>query len=589
MIIQLSAKALNGSILKPRIDLSVVSLSFGSSKEQPRLPMSTRALAQTIAGLTDILHELYPSLQLENPRLVIVSKDLERLRTLQIVPSHDSLAQGLIVAIISYIATEMGYKSEMGDKRDFMQAREKEFSALFLSSTPAEATHPLLLRVNALFKDKKFPEASKLLSSMDEQISTSADRRDWDLLDFMIKLKTTVFSPEEHEALFRNSLNAVTEHPEIAKQYYFEYIRFLENARDFSRPQLLLAEFENKYPLSILDAADKITYYHLRGRAEYARGDYLRGLDMFNTALDALDPADLESLARIFNSAVNCFNDNLFFDEALWIADKAKSIRDLLNLPESLETLSCIAGIRTKQGHHEQALTILQEVETKANPSMLIPAEHNRLYNYLAKSSVFCKRYDEAYQYLAKAETTGDPKGFSKQIRLFGLFQQKNYQGMERLFQESFMLPENHKLNDGLDRFVLGWAYTLMGEAALIQSKYRDAMLYLNDAIGFFLSDKYVLEAEFCSLQAWTYSMPEQYLKPFREMCDDHGLKQLFDEYVKKHSRLREDYYVKFNPEAGNAQESPRLLRIYEALDSFDDFNYIPEELHSVLISINLM
>lgn len=590
MIIKFKAKAPNGLSIDAKIDLTIVSLSFGTGQSQNPNPISPRAFSETSSILTELLSQYFPHAMLGKLQLEIISKDLENMQSLGIRPDADSLSKSLAIATLHYIAQKMAYEpSKDTDLKSYLQAHEADFLRIFCQSPQKPQTNSQLRRVRELFNDKKHQEAFRLLATIDGKITNDADRLEADFLAFALRIKSSGCNFEKIEAEFNEALTKVGEHPDYCTKYYFEYIRFLENSRDYYRPLILLQDFQKKYPLQLLDQTDKTTYYHLLGRAEYARGDYLLALQNFSLALQNLDPEDSENKAKIFNSSVNCFNDNLFFDEALWIARQASELRSLLNLPENLETLSCIAGIRTKQNNHSEALELLKEVENKSSAFSLTSQEQNRLNNYLAKSLVFMQDYEQAEIFLAKAESAGDPKGFSRQLRLLMLLQQRDFAKMERLFNSVFLLPENHDHKKGLDRFVLGWAYTLMGEAALLQGRYKDAVLYLSDGINFFLCDKYILEAKYASLLTWIYSLPEPYAGGFRQIKQDLELDKLFDEYARKHSPIAKEYYAFYQAQNPKKKEQSALAVLAASLKDIDDCNYNPAEIKELFASICLI
>ena len=590
MIVKVKAKTINGSNIETGIDITIAALSFGSEQPELHNPVSTGVLAETLSELKTILHRLFPKAKLEKARLHIISKDLESISSMGIVLDCASLSKGLTAAIISHIARELGFNSAVNnDMKTYLKAHQEDFLRLFQESQHTEQVNPDLVRVHELLKDKKYQESFRLLSSIDNKLISEKDRREADFLSFSLRLKSGIGDLSQVDLEFRAALEKLGDRPEYVKKYYFEYIRFLENSRDFQRPSKLLKEFQEKYPLNLLDEPEKVTFYHLRGRAEYARGDYLRALKQLTTALTHTDPEDRENRAKLFNSSVNCFGDNLFFDEAMWIAEQASELRSLLNLPENMETLSCLAGLKTKQNKHDEALEILRKVEVQSSAFCLTQVEHNRLNNYLAKSLIFLGDYEQAGMYLKKAEAAGDPKGFSRQIRLLMYLKQKDFTGLEKLFNEVFILPENQNLNSGFDRFVLGWAYTIMAEASLIQQQYRDAVLYLNDAIAFFLSDKYVLEAKFATLLIWSYRLPEPYAASFRRLRDGMDLEKQFDEYVKKHSFIAESYFHYYDPKSNKDHEKSALAVMAARLDLMDDYNNNPVEVQGLLSEICLI
>jgi HD-GYP domain-containing protein (c-di-GMP phosphodiesterase class II) len=486
--------------------------------------------------------------------------------------------------ILEYVASELGYKkSDKTNVNDYLDKCAQKFIRRFGATDDIGELNPTIERALALFQEREYNKSLELLLAIDRTKLIDSDLQEVDFLMFSLRLKIDKVYSNTLNQLFINYLESTHERPYLAKRYYFEYIKFLEDIRDHKRPRLLIEQFENKYPVSILNNEEKTTLYYLKGRAEYARGEYLSSLEYLELAIQSLNPADLKMKANIFNTSVNTFTDNLFFEEAMYIAQKAQETRTMLNLPETFESISCIAGIETKRGNHQKAYEILKSMLNQDNLPKLTDIETNRLYNYLAKSAVFCEKYDEAETYLLEAEKAGDFKGFTKTTRLLMLFKRKEYSLMRELFVNNHMLPENHDDTKGFDKFALGWGYTYMAKAAFEEQKYRDGLLYLIDGMNWFISDLYYLEARIVSLYGLVYELPEKYLGVLTDTIRDKKVVELFDEYIAKHSVIREKFFYIYAPEYEPKEETNKLAELGAFLSEVDETNYQPEDLKNAL------
>jgi len=145
------------------------------------------------------------------------------------------------------------------------------------------------------------------------------------------------------------------------------------------------------------------------------------------------------------------------------------------------------------------------------------------------------------------------------------------------------MLPENHDDTKGFDKFALGWGYTYMAKAAFEEQKYRDGLLYLIDGINWFVSDLYYLEARIVTLYGYVYRLPEKYVNVLNDTLRDRKVAELFDEYIAKHSVIREKFFKNYNPEYLPKEENNNLSLLHSHLDEVDMDGFQPEELISLI------
>lgn len=566
----IKTKLFNGIYTNSKIDLYIGSLLFNSNQELENKLIPIGIYEESCDKVVKELSSFFPDLNIWKISFSVLSRQLESFIQLKIKPDYNELQNALIKIIFDYLASEIGFDNKSKeDPIGYLKINKSRFSTRFIISTHDTVSNTDLIQGIDSFDRKQYAEALEIINKAINSSLNDYDYSTAELYLFKIRTKLEKTASPIIQELFENGINKNKEKPSLIKKYYFAYIKFLEDIREEKKPRELLREFEKDYPISVLDDSELSMLYYLRGRAEYGRGEYLVALKNFSSALQKIDKKDIAEKAKIFNSAVNSFTDNLFFDQARWIANQAKEFRSILGLAETFESISCQAGIETKSKNFKKALDLHLQADQVMKEMQLTQIEENRHYNYLAKNAIFCNMYDEAEDYLKKAEEAGDVKGFSKYLRLLLLFQKADYLYMEEVFNETIMLPENHK---NYDNFVLGWGYALMARASFVQKEYRDAVLYLSDSINWFIGDLYILEAKIVSLYVHAFELPDDYRDIIVQATDDINLDQLFDEYVEKHAIIEKTYYKDYDSSYEIDEKTPNLVKLA------DDINHIYEQ-----------
>ena len=586
MKVKVKAKAFNGMTLTPSVAIHLDGMIAINSLLKHDGVIATSVYSDVQSKLLDIFSQLFASLEIKSVDFNIISKDLENLKRSLITPDSDCLAEKIYQIVINSLCTLFNIDKSLPLKERLNQLsmKDAEFRRVFINEDIIDIPiNKDLLRVSELYNNKKYPEATQLLSSISHDSLSSDEIDEISFLNFSLLLKNT---KEKDDKLFQENVAKYNENPKQAKLYYFEYIKFCENIRDTKKPRNLLKEFESKYPLSILSKEELSIYYYLKARAEYGRGEYLVALDYFSKSMDNIDKNDKKLLATVYNSAVNSFTDNLFFCEANLIANKALEIRTLLDLPEKQETISCLGGIALKSGNYKEAFDKFKEAEELSNTFTLTDRDKNRLLNYIAKSAIFLDKFIIAEEYLNKAKVSGDAKGYSRSIHLLLFLKQKKYSEMLELYKTSIMLPENHR---DYDDFALAWGYTFMAQAAFEQQKFKDGVKFLFYAVNFFLGDFYILEAAYISLYLFAYSVPKTHIKTFRKLEPKYSIMTQFGIYVQKHSIIAEKFFKAYDSNIQKTENISILKNFYNDIKHINDKNYNPEDVKVILDSICLI
>lgn len=507
---KIKSTTFNGIKIEPEIELFVV---IGDKKNNLSLNIYTA-----------IKEKIIETLNIEDFNFYIISKDLENLQNSSIKIDSNSLIDN----IFSLVLNEM-------EKSNFEIKNQK------------------LIRSMQLFEEKKEKDAKELFEQIDAKKLSKFENDEYTLLQFKLG--------DNKRDVFRDYIQFFKNNPIKSKQIYFEYIKYLEDQRDEREPFKLIEEFEKTNPISELSKEELCLYSYLKGRNYYARGEFLLAIKYLKQAKDNVGK-DEKLLSAIFNTTTNIFTDNLFFNEALELANKSYDLREKLKLSQKADTLSLLGGIYCKSVNFKTAYNYYKEAEK------FQIQKSGRIYNYLAKSAIMLGYFNKANEYIDKSSEYEDNKGFLVFMKLLLLFKREKYREMIDLYKESFLLPENRKK---YDKVVLGWGYALLASAAFSEKKYEDGVEYLYRSVDFFIEDKYILESFYVSLYPYKYEVPDVYMEKFNELIYSLDLKNRFDKYVLKHSNLSKDYANYFEIEKSKENN---LEDFYSKIKNINIQNY---------------
>ena len=373
-----------------------------------------------------------------------------------------------------------------------------------------------LIRITELIKEKEFKKAKKIFKEIDFDELSSIEKDEYKYYEFVLGDKDSLF--EEMKEYFKNNTQKLV-------KIYFDYIKYLEDIRDERKPYKLIKEFEENFSIKLLDKDELSYFYYIKGRNLYYRGEYLGALEDLKKAKENVQNKRL--LASIYNTTANCFNDNLFFEEALQIANNALKIRKKFNFAEVRDTFSLIGGIYFKKGDFNNALKFYKKA--------LKLAKDDRIYNYLAKTFILKGDLKEAKKYLDKSHK--DEKGFYFWIKTLYFYHSKEYLKIDKLYLKEFYCPERR---DKKDKFVIGWFFYIMSLIAIENQKYKKAKKYFSLSLEYFIKDNYILEANFVKEDIFKY-------KKFKKIANIFEIDRLFDEYMLKHKSISQDYKDTFD------------------------------------------
>jgi len=522
---KIRATTFNGTTVEPEIELFAV-----IGNKDSNLPLNI---------YNTIKEKIIESLKIEDFNFYIISKDLENLQNSGIKIDTDSLIENIFPLVLNE-----------------------------MENSNFEIKNQKLIRAIQLFEEKNSKDAKELFDQIDAKELSKFEYDEYILLKFKLE--------ENKENLFRDYIRLFQNNPIKTKQIYFEYIKYLEDQRDERKPFKLMEEFEEKYPISELSKEELGIYYYLKGRSYYARGEFLLAIKYLKLAKDNVE-RDEKLLSAIYNTVTNAFTDNLFFNEALELANRAYDLREKLKLPQKVDSISLIGGIYFKSANFKTAYNYYKKAEE------LQTQKSGRIYNYLAKSAIMLKDFNKAREYIEKSSKYDDNKGFLVLIKLLLLFKKKEYQGMINLYKQTILLLENRKK---FDKVVLGWGYALLAQSAFDEKRYEDGIEYLYKSVDFFIEDRYILESFYVSLYLYQYEVPDNIIEKFNELIYDFDLKSRFYEYVLKHSNFLKNYTAFFDIEESKENN---LELFYNKTKDIDSSNYNPKMVKEILNSFCLI
>ena len=523
--IKLKASTFNGIDINPSIELFIQ-----KDLENKNLPLQV---------YSEIKNRLKNELKLKNEEVCfnIESKDLQ----------------------------ELNNKNIQIDNEYFTQELYKIVKDEYLKQT-GQINNEFLKRAIILFEERDIDGVNNILGKIDISSLSIYEINEFIFLQFKL-------SDKKDEKDFRLLLSRYENNPAKLKEIYFTYIKYLEDIRDEKKPYDLIVEFENRFSLDNLSKEEEALYYYLIGRNNYLRGEFLGSLINLKEALTLTKNEKM--LANIYNTATNCYTDNMFFEEALNLANKALEIRELLKLPQKYDTYSLIGGIYQKSSQYKKAL----EYFKKANKGM----ENSRIYNYLAKASIMTGNKNGALEYIEKAKSfNDDKKGFTKLIELLYLYKIESYDGAGDFFIEQFVNPDN---NQNYDKFVLAWAYSIKSQISFEKKLYEEGIKALSKAIDYFLFDKYILESFYVYLYPFCYDLPKKEIEKFLILVDKYSLNRKVSEYITKHKTISDKYNVHFKIPKGKNN----LLEFYEKTKNINPVQYNSLALKKLINSYNFI
>ena len=503
--IKIKAKTFNGLEIEPTID---VFINYG--KKDKNLPLWV---------YDNIKKEVKNKFKVKNFDFEIISKDLE---------------------IFKENGIEILWEEFIKNILPLMENIDKEIE------------NAALKRAYYFYKEGKINEAKEIFDLINEKELSEFDKKEFKFITFLL-------DTEKNEKKFKEYVKFFKDNPVKLKEIYFNFIKTLQDKRDEKLPKRFIEEFENKFSLNYLNDKEKSIYFYLKGRGFYYRGEFI---DAIRNLKEAKKYAiDEELLSNVYNTTANIFTDNLYFEEALNLANKALEIRKKLHLYEKVnDTLSLIGGIYLKQKKLNKAYKCFKEVKRK----------DSRINNYKAKTALLRGFLNKAKEYIEKSrefelkEENYDEKGFLRSIEMLYLFKKKEFEKTKEFFKNEFVLPEKR---EKVDAIVWGLVYSIMSEMYFLENKKEDVFKSLFMGVKNLLNDNYILEAYYLSLYPYKFKMAKQDIDEFNKKISIFNLKSELSDYVYRHTEILYKEAESFDL----VIEKENLKEFYEKLISVED------------------
>jgi len=581
---KIHAKTFNGTPIHSHIEVFLESAPRFTEKRNLNKTLTPEQYGALESGILNDLEPLLPDERNIFIDLEISSKDLEKMHELGFRIDTESLVLAIKPLVFRRILETLGetFDTSLGTEEiiEKILKHADTFRKLYLEDVSGKSLSPIE-EIEKLLDGKKYIDAFQRLTTLSPQSLTHTEKRQYDLLRFKLSLKN--YHEGDLPAMeknFEEFVRQYAEYPETVRKLYFSYIRFLEDLRRPQDAKRVLKRFEKHYSLTILDREEASLYHYLEGRALYAGGEFIYALEHLSRALELNSIHDRKMRAAILNTSANCFGDNLLFKEAFSLAEEAMKIRKELDIPELVDSISCLAGLHFRQGNFQKSYQLFRHaLDTSESMNLTLTSrERNRLFNYLAQAATLTGRKEEAFQWLEKAEKSGGTLDFTIKARLLYFYTEKDFESLRALFKQTIMLPQNHQQYDSV---VLGWGYALMARTSFALGEINDGIQYLFKASRFFMDDKYYLEAAYLLLYLYRDTIEQDAIELFFRMDEGELLKKL-DEFVPKHCQIRERFSTAFGLEISKDSHCD-LEKVNDFLNETIEGYYDPEEIEDFM------
>lgn len=480
----------------------------------------------------------------------IFSPDLDQLKALKAKPATASLAGAVAVAIIEYLLKESGLQIALPDlKTGFAEycgdnpetAKVREIIKAKIN-TSAKETNRYLAETLIYLKNHQSKEAENKFKVIDNSSLSDDEKILYQKAKLLLNYSNKRTDLAANQEKFRSVAQRYSYNKTILPGIYLDFIKYAEDLREVKPPKQVLEEFENSFSVTNIGEEEKAYFFYLKGRQCYGRGLFIEALNYLNKAEQIyLSLGMEEELANVYNTATNSFTDNLYFEAAETLANKALNIRQKFNSPLIGETYSLLGGIYFKKADFVQAAeyfkTALEKLSTIYQPHQL-----NRNYNYLAKAYLFAGEPEESKKYLdiafkALENATEKEKSYTYLYQLILAYSNRD----EKTFLQTAAIFQNPQNYFKFDAFAMGWSYTYLTLFHYNKNEIALGHQFLKEAIDFFTGDSYSLEAGL----VWCYNLihtPDDYQgEPFDERED--LMSKLF-EYFETYRDLNKNYFV---------------------------------------------
>jgi hypothetical protein len=537
----------NGIKTETLVDVEISFLRI-NKKENKSDDFSLKLNEDVNALLKKHLDRDFPPIVEYEFRFRIISPQLEKLRQLSADIESEDLAEITAAEICAYILKEneifLPVDKVSGSFKDFyfIHVEKHDFGSLLRRKIENfdQNENKYVKEMDFHLLKRNYTEANRVKDLIEPQKLNSSDSLLYTRNCLKLKYNTEKNSLIQNQNEFQSVSEKFGYNKEFSLQIHLDYLKYLEDVREVKTPKGIIEKIEKTFDLQKADDDQKAYFYYLKGRQSYGRGHFIEALNFLSTSFDLYKKLGMEEeTGNVFNTTVNCYNDNFYFEEAEYLANNALQIRKKYNSAAIGDTYGALGGVKFKKGDFKGALDCYNESYKILSQS----SENNlRTFNYIAKCYIFLKDYDNAQQYLEKSEklfdvATEKDKSFTHLYKLILSFMKND----DENFRQDSLIFHDPKNYFNFDHFPMGWAFTFIALNSYKKGEIEKGHKQLSQAIRFFMEDSYYFEAGY----VWLYNLlnePADYSgKPFEE---DPLTFPKFVEYVELHGNLRENFAI---------------------------------------------
>lgn len=520
---------------------------------------------------------------------MIYSKELEELNKIKFDYHIQPTSEALVISIIDFILRDNNLTlPEFNNLKDlFTKISKHNWKELLNKYLPAqqEIQNKKIIAAQTFFEKRDYKSLDTELADIEVNYLNPMELTEYQFLKVVAELRNQFDNYGNLKEYFNQKIEQFKNNPDKQIALYFEFIKFAEDIRDTKLPTDIIKEFNNKYSLGVLTNEQKGYYYYLIGREKYSRGFYRDALAYLEKAYNVFNNLNNEEyLAKVYNTAVNCYLDNYFLNYGYKLAEKAIEIRKKIGSFEIGDSFGVMGNYYLKKLDYEKALEYfnLSKIELQKNG-----ADVKRTNNYILKTLILANKLDEAeklFNEVGENYCNKKEESFFMFIKLLFYYYKKDLNSFNQIFLH-FNQTENFST---YDKFPLAWAYAFNGLVNFENGDYENGVKFINSAINIFFEDNYFFEAGYVSLYKELYKPQE--VNPNFVDNEREDLFAKFVEHIDIVKHLKEDYFQKFFEE-NDIKDDTYFTEFFiksNEITQYSDVDKKKQELNTLLKSINL-
>lgn len=536
--------ALNGLSTNVFINIDIGNLRIDKTASSSFNGFQSELLCSEVNSITkNFLSEFIPNIKNKFISLSVISPELDKLALINAKPDIHTLALIIASIIIGQLSGKNSISFEGFNAHTNKSDKNliKSNISKFIVSTD-KRKNLKLEETEILISKRNYAKAYELLSVIKKQNLSFIDSERFSLYQFIAELRTKKLPPKDAENLYRSFQSQHSDNKSLVLDALFALIKYFEDIREPKKPKEYLSLLEKEFSISSLSEKNKTEYHYLKGRELYSRGFYWEALNSLQNAFVYFDKTDdPENIAKVFNTAANCYLDNYLLEKGKILAEKALNIREQENSPLLGDSYSLYANYFYKTNDFKTAVfyytKAISELKKYLNDNQL-----SRNYNYLLKAYIAGNDLKNARIILDLLTSFETDLNYKEKSYLYFYSLLYYYKTKD---DDNFSVALNKLISLGTaaDSFPAAWTYTFKAIKEFEEKKYTEGCKTLNIAINTFSKDNYFLEAFY----VWIY---KQIYKPASFKGDNSfgERSDIFENFFNKHleviNNLKDSYFT---------------------------------------------